>query len=628
MYLPQRKSHTISSLIVFILSCTVIFGWLTQNISVIKIAPNFPPMQFNTALCFGILAIVNFIPKTSKFSYSRCILSLVVLIISLLTLLEYLFGLNFSIDQITNTQTLDQSLYPGRMSPNTAVCFVLLAIANILPRFKKNILLFKGIFLSIQLIVFLLAYIALIGYFFDISFYFSWGYITGMAIHTATCFLLLTIFRVSFIITKSKTHTIGIILSATTFIVFFLFWLYTFDQDSNAIKNKIFREISLVNANLEKKLNLEATAIERLYKRLSTSSYSDRKAIRADMQAYENDYPNIYFIYYAKDQNNPIFISNYDINKNQAIKVLKECDSNITSSKAKIICIREQNNKFNVVFKPNFSEEVMSEINPNKYNIEVYLENYKVYSNLNPKQYYGMVLSYNFSGEKNWHIKVFMTDKEFEQLQMTFPSVFFLLGIVISLMVQSLFYFISINYRKNKILEQKQIKLEKFNTIDSLTGCLNRHTIEKKLKTILNSNIDSDKNIAILFIDLDNFKYINDKYGHKAGDLVLKETAYRFEKDIRKDDLVSRIGGDEFIIILRDINNKQEAIDIINRIFCSFREKISISKEIEITQALSIGATLISKEHKGISSDKLITKADLAMYNAKKSGRNNFSFSD
>ncbi|WP_150466660.1 GGDEF domain-containing protein [Francisella sp. SYW-9] len=630
MYLPQRRAQTIVSLVVLVIASVVIFGWLTGNVSIVKLNKSFPPMQFNTALCFAILAIVNFIPKTSKFSYSRCILSLIVLIISLLTLLEYLFGLNFGIDHIISAKTLDHSLYPGRMSPNTAVCFLLLAIANILPRFKKNVLLLRGLFFGANLIVLTLAYISLFGYFFNISFYFSWGHITGMALHTSVCLLMLTLFRTSFKGVKSKAHIIGIILSSASFVIFFLVWPYTFDQDSKAIKNNVHKEISLVNINLEKKLDLEATAIDRLYKRLSTSSYSSKKAIIADMQAYEDDYPNIYFIYYIQDkQQKPIFLSNYDITQTQALDVLKECSSSKTLSKTKTICIKEENNKFNVVFKPNFSEKVMSEINRNHYPIEIYLEGHKIYSNLDPKKYYGMSYSFEFTGEKHWHIKVFFTDKQYEQLQKFFPTIFFLLGIIISLMIQGLFYFIGINFRKNKILIQKQIKLKKLSSIDSLTGCLNRHSFEKKLNAILSSGRNSDNdNIAILFIDLDNFKYINDKYGHEVGDLILKEVASRLINNLRENDLISRIGGDEFIAVLRNIDNEDMATDIIKRIITSFKEKIIISSEVQITQTISIGATLIDAKNNDINSDKLITKADMAMYKAKKSGKNQFNFSD
>ncbi|WP_192577360.1 GGDEF domain-containing protein [Francisella sp. LA112445] len=629
MYLPQRKAQTIVSLVVLVIACTVIFGWLTGNTSIVKLNNSFPPMQFNTAACFGILAIVNFIPKTSKFSYSRCILSLIVLIISLLTLSEYLFGLNFGIDHIISAKAIDHSLYPGRMSPNTAVCFLLLAIANILPRFKKNVLLFKGIFFGANLTVFLLAYIALLGYFFNISLYFSWGHITGMALHTSICFFILTLFRISFKGVKSKVHIIGIILSAVTFVIFFLFWLYTFDQDTKAIKSTVQREVSLLGANLEKKLNLETTAIDRLYKRLGTSSYSSREAIVADMQAYENDYPNIYFIYYIQDkQQEPIFLSNYNITQAQALDVLKECSSSKTLSKTKTICIREESNKFNVVFKPNLSEKVMSEINRDHYTLEIYLESHKIYSNLDPKKYYGMSYSFEFTGEKHWHIKVFFTDKEYEQLQKSFPTVLFLLGIVISLMVQGLFYFISINFRKNKILEQRQIKLKNLSSIDSLTGCLNRHSIDKKLKTILNDDSNQHENIAILFIDLDDFKHTNDKYGHEVGDLVLKEVSARLKLVLRDGDLISRIGGDEFVAVLRNIANKQTCIDIINRIIASFEDKIYISEEIQIQQTISVGVTQAQSKDNNIDSDKLITKADLAMYKAKKLGKNQFNFSD
>jgi diguanylate cyclase (GGDEF)-like protein len=239
-----------------------------------------------------------------------------------------------------------------------------------------------------------------------------------------------------------------------------------------------------------------------------------------------------------------------------------------------------------------------------------------------------MSYSFEFTGEKHWHIKVFFTDKEYEQLQKSFPTVLFLLGIVISLMVQGLFYFISINFRKNKILEQRQIKLKNLSSIDSLTGCLNRHSIDKKLKTILNDDSNQHENIAILFIDLDDFKHTNDKYGHEVGDLVLKEVSARLKLVLRDGDLISRIGGDEFVAVLRNIANKQTCIDIINRIIASFEDKIYISEEIQIQQTISVGVTQAQSKDNNIDSDKLITKADLAMYKAKKLGKNQFNFSD
>ena len=168
------------------------------------------------------------------------------------------------------------------------------------------------------------------------------------------------------------------------------------------------------------------------------------------------------------------------------------------------------------------------------------------------------------------------------------------------------------NEIKDRLIAEEQIR--HFIYYDSLTEISNR----KKMLEEVNILIDNkNEKFAILFLDLDNFKSINDKYGHEAGDSILKTVAVRLKSIIKSTDTISRIGGDEFIIILRDlkssINAEEIALDVVEILNAAFNYK-----ENQLFIGVSIGISIFP-EH-GIDADTLIKKADLAMYEVKNSG--------
>lgn len=151
---------------------------------------------------------------------------------------------------------------------------------------------------------------------------------------------------------------------------------------------------------------------------------------------------------------------------------------------------------------------------------------------------------------------------------------------------------------------------------DSLTGLPNRKKIIDNFDILLSSKSEYDKT-AVLFIDLDNFKNVNDNFGHQAGDYVLVKIAERLLSFVRANDLVGRIGGDEFIIILRDLKSTANAEKIAAKV-----EKLLSPAFIYNENHLFIGASIgisIYPEH-GTDVDTLIKNADLAMYEVKHNG--------
>lgn len=175
-------------------------------------------------------------------------------------------------------------------------------------------------------------------------------------------------------------------------------------------------------------------------------------------------------------------------------------------------------------------------------------------------------------------------------------------------------------FLKRKHMEEQMLYLAEH---DVLTGLSNRSLLEQYLRTALIEAKEKSQKVAVLFLDLDHFKYINDSMGHESGDLLLKEISERFLQCLRPDDRISRLGGDEFVIILPNIHEKKELLEIIARLEHQLSNRIILNdKEFLITA--SIGVSFYPEN--GDSVQGLIKGADIAMYAAKGRGRNNIQF--
>ena len=158
---------------------------------------------------------------------------------------------------------------------------------------------------------------------------------------------------------------------------------------------------------------------------------------------------------------------------------------------------------------------------------------------------------------------------------------------------------------------------------DQLTEIPNRTLFSDRAENAINQAKRSDEGLAIIFIDLDEFKNINDTYGHEVGDIFLKNIAKRFIRSARKSDTVSRRGGDEFTILMPRIKNTEDAAYLAERILESNKEPIVINKT-SIYPKTSIGISVYPDD--GDTVDVLIEKADKAMYCAKELGKNRYLF--
>ena len=177
-------------------------------------------------------------------------------------------------------------------------------------------------------------------------------------------------------------------------------------------------------------------------------------------------------------------------------------------------------------------------------------------------------------------------------------------------------------------IERKQAeeKLKFLSLYDPLTKLPNRVLFYDRMRQEIAYSKREQKKFALMFLDLDNFKEVNDKFGHDAGDELLQETAKRFNNLLRESDTICRLGGDEFIILLPRLKHPRENTeDVIQKIFSAFSEPFKVIND-SVNIHLSIGIALYPDD--GEREEILIKSADKAMYIAKKEGLNSYHWAE
>jgi diguanylate cyclase (GGDEF)-like protein len=176
---------------------------------------------------------------------------------------------------------------------------------------------------------------------------------------------------------------------------------------------------------------------------------------------------------------------------------------------------------------------------------------------------------------------------------------------------------ISTDITERKDIEEHMQHLAQY---DALTHLPNRALFNDRLKQAMSVAQRNKSRLALMFIDLDKFKPVNDTYGHGVGDLLLKEVALRIQDCLRESDTAARIGGDEFVVLLPAIETKQDASKVGAKILYTLNQPFALAGHV-LGISGSIGVA-VYPEH-GKDEKLLVKSADIAMYHAKKNGRNN-----
>ena len=174
------------------------------------------------------------------------------------------------------------------------------------------------------------------------------------------------------------------------------------------------------------------------------------------------------------------------------------------------------------------------------------------------------------------------------------------------------------NVTKAKEAEQRLTRLAQF---DTLTGLANRHQFNETFERALRDNESDEQPLALMFLDIDHFKQVNDRHGHGSGDFLLKEFAHRLSDCVRPTDAVARLSGDEFVVLLEGLHSDDEPQFIARKIIAAVEKPFMLDEHF-ICVTASIGVAM--RSHAGESASVLMKRADEALYEAKRAGRNTF----
>jgi diguanylate cyclase (GGDEF)-like protein len=172
-----------------------------------------------------------------------------------------------------------------------------------------------------------------------------------------------------------------------------------------------------------------------------------------------------------------------------------------------------------------------------------------------------------------------------------------------------------------KLEERRLLSLA---SLDSLTGLANRNGFQQQLATAMARCRESGYLMALMYLDIDRFKPVNDTHGHNVGDALLRAFSSRLMHSVRSTDTVARLGGDEFTIILDKVSRPEDAAMIANKIVLSMRMPFDLDGTV-VTVSSSVGVAFYQAgDAEDITSEELIRQADVMLYEAKKGGRDTF----
>ncbi|PLX85169.1 MAG: hypothetical protein C0617_05650 [Desulfuromonas sp.] len=170
--------------------------------------------------------------------------------------------------------------------------------------------------------------------------------------------------------------------------------------------------------------------------------------------------------------------------------------------------------------------------------------------------------------------------------------------------------------RLNKVLKKQA-------THDGLTGLPNRRLLFDRINQAIARSRRLNENFAVMFIDLDNFKQINDRFSHQVGDEALRLFSERLKQGLREVDSIGRLGGDEFAMVIQGIKGPEDAEEVIQKVFREFEQPLLVQGH-ECSMGFSIGISIYPTD--GRSPEALIASSDRAMYEAKRNGKGTFGF--
>lgn len=574
--------------LVAMLGLTVMFGWYAHIAALITLFPGYNNIVFNSALGFFLSGVALLIPGSypTLQKNSHIGIGAFVALMAFLTLMQNISGYSVGIDQVFMASWLpDQDPYPGRMADNSSLAFMFSGLAFILLPYvhKKMPAAFAQVFIFTTLI---LGFSALAGYLFNMRVLYDWTPYAHMSLQSSVGNSLLGVGLWALWNRKTNVEELSpdkeekriISLSATiAFCVVLICGIFLLRMDphiSAASTQAIHSEVEptiLICA-----LVGMAVLLWQLFPFVRQLLRAERKLIEANALIKESENR---------------FRSAFDY---AAIGMA------LISIQGKFLRVNQS-----LCYILGYSEKELLTINPNQIIHLEDLKNNKAYIedmlDGRTKSYQSLQRYFHKNGEVVW-ISLNMS-------------------IVANNNGEPLYFIAQLqNITSEKKAEEQLRHLAYF---DPLTGLYNRNSLDQKLQEMLASARRNEKGFSLVFLDLDRFKNINDTIGHDAGDMVLQIVAQRLKNTVRNTDALARVGGDEFIIVLSEMNKVDQITSVVRKIISNLQQRIVIKGQ-ELYVMTSIGVSVYPYDGTEIAT--LTKNADLALYRAKELGRNNYQF--
>lgn len=318
--------------LVLLASVVVMCGWYIGSQRLVQISPTFVPMQFNTALCLSLLSSA-FMAIYFRFRQVAWGLLALVMLIVCLTLIEYLFYLNFGIDELFHKHQITiATSHAGRMAPNTALCFLSLTLVamSVLLNLGKT---WVHIELGILFLILMISILSILGYLAGYDRVYTWGALTGMALHTAAGMALLAVSGGLLIKLLHRVpsrfqfaHVLPAVLFVVSVVFFIALWIVLINQKDRTVRENIQRMGDLFVSGIKAEITQDVVAIRRLYQRYQTDGYRQFSDFKADANHYIQDMPAIDVISFAASHQFMLRQDDITVDKGQA--VVRECLQN------------------------------------------------------------------------------------------------------------------------------------------------------------------------------------------------------------------------------------------------------------------------------------------------------------
>lgn len=652
LHARRDRVPLLAAILVGVMAVVVLVGWWTGLPALVQIHPSFVPMQFNTALCFLLLALAMCGAIVREPGFARA-LGAAVATIGALTLAQYLSGRNFGIDQLLQHHYITvQTSHPGRMAPATAVGFVMMGLATFL-LVTESMRGFARTGAEVMAALTVgIALVAVIGYVTGIEQAYGWGHATRMALHTAFGFLVIGLSALHFALHSKETPESGV--SHRTYvplaIVALTISLSLWQALEAHNERRILDATDASRRAIEDVYALHVASLVRALERMAVRWQQSGRTPRSEWEADAREYVKDDFLQVGwLDSDNHIRwtmqpaavgaagtrrIADWQRASELCAIALEQAAPAVTATVRRnqhggnlfaavpLVAQSRRDGCLLATSALHFLKETPAlDLKRFAFSIQE-ADGGALWAASGQATDARWVRSSTITVQgTQWVVSVWPTEAGLADLRSALPIAILAFGIFATTLLLAALGLYQVAARRAAALTSQhnqlrdvQAELEHLALYDALTGIGNRNLFLRSFESALASAERSGQPVALLVMDLNGFKDVNDQLGHKAGDIVLTSVAERISTLLKGRGQLYRIGGDEFAVVLEAGSDQAEATEVARRIADSIAKPMELYGELRQV-GVSIGIAGFPRHGRDV--DAMIRKADVAMYEAK-----------